>query len=200
MSSVNSHLTLLDRIVHVACIIDCDLWNRRRVTCLSVFFKIRENVGHTVRKWIPHLHGTLRPTRQTVAMHSLVLERPRYRTSQYGDMVPGLLLRAYLCGTCCMPMTSLVIALVPSRLQAGPQSGCWLFDVFVCFFCYCFLPLLLLFCVFGCCSAGLGTCSAWGLWTMDLCMISTHVTHVSLGGGILVGRSPTLFRSPLLLQ
>ena len=58
VSAANSHLALLDRIVCKATglkkgIINCDLWHRRRVAALSVFFKIRENVGNTIRQWIP---------------------------------------------------------------------------------------------------------------------------------------------------
>ena len=105
--------------------------------------------------------------------------------------------RAYPCGTCCMTLTSLVIALLPSRLQSGPRSGCWLYDFFARFLCYCFfrrivvvLCIWLLFGWFG--------SPAWGSLACRS-LISIHVL-VSLGGGVSVGISPTLFRSRLVLQ
>ena len=56
-TGANNHLAVLDRNVRVAFglrggIIDYDLWHRRRVAALSVFFKIRENVEHPVWQWI----------------------------------------------------------------------------------------------------------------------------------------------------
>ena len=58
MSAATSHLSLLDRVVsQVGRLsggsVSCDLWHRRKVACLSVFFKIDSLVDHPVRGLFP---------------------------------------------------------------------------------------------------------------------------------------------------
>ena len=58
MSAATSHLSLLDRVVSQdgrlsSGSVSCDLWRRRKVASLSVFFKIDSLVDHPVRGLFP---------------------------------------------------------------------------------------------------------------------------------------------------
>ena len=88
MSAATSHLSLLDRVVsQVGRLsggsVSCDLWHRRKVASLSVFFKIDSLVDHPVRGLFPAQHVLRRPTRGALAAHSRSFEMPRFRTVQF---------------------------------------------------------------------------------------------------------------------
>ena len=75
MSAITSHLSLLDRVVgQVSQLsygsVSCDLWHRRKVASLCVFFKIDSLVYHPVRGLFPAQYVMRRPTREAVAAHS----------------------------------------------------------------------------------------------------------------------------------
>ena len=81
MSAATSHLLLLDRVVSQVNrlsggSVSCDLWHRRKVASLSVFFKIDSLIDHPVRGLFP-------PTRGALASHSRSFEMPRSRTVQF---------------------------------------------------------------------------------------------------------------------
>ena len=68
MSAATSHLSLLDRVVSQVSrlsggSVSCDLWHRRKVASLSVFFKIDSLVDHPVRGLFPAQYVLRRPTR-----------------------------------------------------------------------------------------------------------------------------------------
>ena len=68
MSAATSHLSLLGRVVsQVGRLsggsVSCDLWHRRKVASLSVFFKIDSLVDHPVRGLFPAQYVLRRPTR-----------------------------------------------------------------------------------------------------------------------------------------
>ena len=53
MSAAVSHLSLLDRVGKSVCrlsggVVHCDLWHRRRVAALFLFYCIRGSAGHSV--------------------------------------------------------------------------------------------------------------------------------------------------------
>ena len=88
MSAATSHLSLLDRVVsQVGRLgggsVSCDLWHRRKVASLSVFFKIDSLVDHPVRVFFPAQYVLRRPTRGALTAHSRLFEMPRYRTVQF---------------------------------------------------------------------------------------------------------------------
>ena len=88
MSAATSHLSLLDRVVSQVSrlsggSVSCDLWNRRKVGSLSVFFKIDSLVDHPVRGLCPAQYVLRRPTRGALAAHSRSFEIPRSRTVQF---------------------------------------------------------------------------------------------------------------------
>ena len=88
MSAANSHLSLLDRVVsQVGRLsggsVSCDLWHRRKVASLSVFFKIESLVDHPVRGLFPAQYVLRRPTRGALTAHSRSFEMPRSRTVQF---------------------------------------------------------------------------------------------------------------------
>ena len=87
MSAAAGHLELLDRVVRKVSAFSggvvCDLWHRRRVAALSVFFRIRGALGHPVGRLFPGLFVAGRPTRRTLAIHPHTLVVSRCRTSQY---------------------------------------------------------------------------------------------------------------------
>ena len=86
MSAATSHLSLLDRVVsQVGRLsgVSCDLWHRRKVTSLSVVFKIDSLVDHPVRGLFPAQYVLRRPTRGALAAHSRSFEMPRFRTVQF---------------------------------------------------------------------------------------------------------------------
>ena len=88
ISGATSHLSLLDRVVsQVGRLsgesVSCDLWHRRRVASLSVFFKIDSLVDHPVRGLFPAQYVSRRPTRGALAAHSRSFEMPRSRTVQF---------------------------------------------------------------------------------------------------------------------
>ena len=80
MSAATSHLSLLDCVVSQVSrlsggSVSCDLWHRRKVASLSVFFKIDSLVDHPVRGLFPAQYVLRRPTRGALAAHSLDLSR-----------------------------------------------------------------------------------------------------------------------------
>ena len=88
MSAAASHLSLLDRVVsQVGRLsggsVSCDLWHRRKVASLSVFFKIDSLVDHPVRDLFPAQYVLRRPTRGALAAHSRYFEMPKSRTVQF---------------------------------------------------------------------------------------------------------------------
>ena len=88
MSAATSHLSLLDRVVRQVGrlsggSVSCDLWHRRNVASLSVFFKIDSLVDHPVRGLFPAQYVLRRPTRGALAAHSRSFEMPRSRTVQF---------------------------------------------------------------------------------------------------------------------
>ena len=89
MSAAVSHLPLLDRGVRSVFrfsgdgVVRCDLWHRRRVTALSLFYRIRGSAGHSAGQLFLQLFTAGRPTRQNLAMHPFTLVSPRCCTSQY---------------------------------------------------------------------------------------------------------------------
>ena len=75
MSLATSHLSLLDRVVaQVSQLsggsVTSDLWHRRTVTSLCVFFKIDSLVDHPVRGLFPAHYVLRRPTRGALTAHS----------------------------------------------------------------------------------------------------------------------------------
>ena len=81
MSAATSHLSLLDRVVsQVGRLsggsVSCDLWHRRKVASLSVFFKIDSLVDHTVRGLFPAQYVLTRPTRGALVAHSRSFAMP----------------------------------------------------------------------------------------------------------------------------
>ena len=88
MSAATSHLSLLDRVVSQvgrlsSGSVSCDLWHRRKVQSLSVFFKIHSLVDHPVRGLFTAQYVLRRPTRGALAAHSRSFEMPRSRTVQF---------------------------------------------------------------------------------------------------------------------
>ena len=88
MSAATSHLSLLDRVVSQVSrlsggSVSCDLWHRRKVASLSVFFKIDSLVDHPVCGLFPAQYVLRRPTRGALAVHSRSFEMPRSRTVQF---------------------------------------------------------------------------------------------------------------------
>ena len=81
MSAATSHLSLLDRVVgQVSQLsggsVSCDLWHRRKVASLCVFFKIDSLVDHPVRGLFPAQYVLRRPTRGALAAHSRSFDMP----------------------------------------------------------------------------------------------------------------------------
>ena len=88
MSAATSQLSLLDRVVSQVSrlsggSVSCDLWHRRKVASLSVFFKIDSLVDHPVRVFFPAQYILRRPTRAALAAHSRSFEMPKSRTVQF---------------------------------------------------------------------------------------------------------------------
>ena len=88
MSAATSHLSLLDRVVSQvgrlsSGSVSSDLWHRRKVASMSVFFKIDSLVNHPVRGLFPAQYVLRRPTRGVLAAHSRSFEMPRSRTVQF---------------------------------------------------------------------------------------------------------------------
>ena len=86
MSAATSNLSLLERVISQVCrlsggSVSCDLWHRRKVTSLSVFFKIDSLVDHPVRGLFPAQYVFRRPTRGALAAHSRSFEMPRFSCS-----------------------------------------------------------------------------------------------------------------------
>ena len=63
--------------------VSCNLWHRRKVASLSVFFKIDSLVDHPVRGLFPAQYALRRPTRGALAAHFRSFEKPRFRTVQF---------------------------------------------------------------------------------------------------------------------
>ena len=88
MSAATFHLSLLDRVVSQFSRISggsvsCDLWHRRKVSSLSVFFKIDSLVDHPVRGLFPAQYVLRRSTRGALDAHSRSFEMARSRTVQF---------------------------------------------------------------------------------------------------------------------
>ena len=88
ISAATSHLSLLYRVVSQVSrlsggSVSCDLWHRRKVVSLSVFFKIDSLVVHPVHGLFPAQYVLRRPTRGALAAHSRSFEKPRSRTVQF---------------------------------------------------------------------------------------------------------------------
>ena len=88
MSAATFHLSLLDRVVsQVSRLsggrVSCDLWHRRKVASLSVFFKIDSLVDHPGRGLFKTQYVLRRPTRGALATHSRSFEMIRSRTVQF---------------------------------------------------------------------------------------------------------------------
>ena len=88
MSAATSHLSLHDRVVsQVGRLnggsVSCDLWHRRKVASLSVFFKIDSLVDHPVHGLFPAQYVLRRPTRGALSAHSRSFEMFRSRTVQF---------------------------------------------------------------------------------------------------------------------
>ena len=60
----------------------CNLWHRRKVASLSVFFKIDSLADHPVGGLFPAQYVLRRPTRRALAVHSRSFKMPRSRTVQ----------------------------------------------------------------------------------------------------------------------
>ena len=113
----------------------CDLWHRRKVASLSVFFKIDSLVDHPVRGLFPAQYVLRRPTRGALAAHSrsfvrsLGLELCSFRAL--------LFCLVFDCGMGCMSLSYLVKVWVLLKLQS------------IAFFykvdCQLFLPFIQLF-------------------------------------------------------
>ena len=88
MSAATSHLSLLDCVVGQinrlsGGSVSCDLWHRRKVASLCVFFKIDSLVDHPMRGLFPAQYILRRPSRGALAAHSRSIEMPRSRTVQF---------------------------------------------------------------------------------------------------------------------
>ena len=88
MSAATSHLSLLYCVVGQISLlsggsVSCDLWHRRKVASLCVFFKIASFVDHSVRGLFPAQYVLRRPTRGALAAHSRSFEMLRSRTEQF---------------------------------------------------------------------------------------------------------------------
>ena len=88
MFAATSHLSLLDRVVSQVSKLSggsasCDLWHRRKVASLSVFFKIDSLVDHPLRGLFPAQYVLRRPTRGALPADSQSFEMPRSRTVQF---------------------------------------------------------------------------------------------------------------------
>ena len=88
MPAATSHLSLLDRVVgQVSRLSDgsvrSDLWHRRKVASLCVFFKIDSLVDHPVHGLLPAQYVLRRPTSGASAAHSRSFEMLRSRTVQF---------------------------------------------------------------------------------------------------------------------
>ena len=90
MSAATSHLSLLDRFVSQVSrlsggSVSWDLWHRRKVASLSVFFKIDSLVDHPVCGLFPAQYVLRRPTRGALVAHSQYFEMPSSRTVQFSQ-------------------------------------------------------------------------------------------------------------------
>ena len=120
MSAATSHLSLLDRVVSQVSrlsggSVSCDLWHRRKVASLSVFFKIDSLVDHPVLGLFPAQYVLRRPTRGAWAAHSrssrcLGLELCSFRAL--------LFCLVFVCGMGCMNLSLLVKVSVLLKLQS----------------------------------------------------------------------------------
>ena len=63
--------------------VSCDLWHRRKVASLCVFFKIGCLVDHPVRGLFPAQYLLMRTTLGALAAHSRFFEMSRFRTGQF---------------------------------------------------------------------------------------------------------------------
>ena len=87
-SSAECHLHLLDRVISQASFLlngdlSCDLWHRRDVASLCMFYKIVERPGHPVGSYVPAPFIPRRHTRFAVNRHSRTFDAVRCRTVQF---------------------------------------------------------------------------------------------------------------------
>ena len=120
MSAATSHLSLLDRVISQVSqlsggSVSCDLWHRRKVASLSVFFKIDSLVDHRVRGLFPAQYVLRRPTRGALAAHSRSFDMPRSRTVSFRALLFYLV---FDCGMGCMNLSLLVKVWVLLKLQS----------------------------------------------------------------------------------
>ena len=120
MSAATSHLSLLDRVVsQVGRLsggsVSCDLWHRRKVASLSVFFKIDSLVDHPVRGLFPAQYVLRRPTRGALL---LTLDLSRCLGLELCSFHALLFCLVFDCGMACMSLSLLVKAWVLLKLQS----------------------------------------------------------------------------------
>ena len=121
MSAATSHVSLLDRVVcQVGRLsggsVSCDLWYRRKVASLSVFFKINSLVDHPVRGLFPAQYVLRRPTRGALAAHSRSFEMPI--GLELCSFRALLFCLVFDCGMGCMSLSLLVKVWVLLKLQS----------------------------------------------------------------------------------
>ena len=88
-SAAATHLHLLDRVVNRASALSagsvvCNLWHRRAVASLCMFYRIRDSIGHPVGLLVPPVQVPRRATRAAAGAHAWSLDVPRVRTVQFG--------------------------------------------------------------------------------------------------------------------
>ena len=124
MSAATSHLSLLDRVVNQVGrllrlsggSVSCDLWHRRKVASLSVFFKIDSLVDHPVRGLFPAQYVLRRPTRG--AFWLLTLDLSRCLGLELCSFRALLFRLVFDCGMVCMSLSLLVKVWVLLKLQS----------------------------------------------------------------------------------
>ena len=113
MSAATSLPLLLDRVVSQVSV-SCDLWHRRKVASLSVFFKIDSLVDHPVRDLFPAQYVTRRSTRELLL---LTLDLLWYQGLELCSFRALLFCLVFDCGMGCMNLSLLVKVSVLSKLQ-----------------------------------------------------------------------------------
>ena len=120
MSAATSHLSLLDCVVsQVGRLsggsVSCDLWHRRKVASLSVFFKTDSLVDHPVLCLFPAQYVLRRPTRGTLAAHSRSFESLGLELCSFRAL---LFCHVFDCGMGCMSLSLMVKVWVLLKLQS----------------------------------------------------------------------------------
>ena len=120
-SAATFHMSLLDRVVSQVSrlsggSVTCDLWHRRKVASLSVFFKIDSLVDHPVSGLFPAQYVLRRPTRGALAAHSRSFEM--LRSIELCSFRALLFCLVFICGMGCMSLSLLVKVSVLLKLQS----------------------------------------------------------------------------------